>query len=76
MFDLAALGEMGVVPGWPGAAVAPPQPMLVQTRSVLDAYANNGGSYAEKVFPDCGHSPHIEDVPGFVAALEEHLASV
>jgi len=76
MFDLAALGEIGAIPGWPGAEVAPAQPMLVQTRSVLDAYANNGGRYVEKVFPECGHSPHIEDVPGFVAALEAHLAAV
>ena len=43
---------------------------------VLDAYANNGGRYVETVFADCGHSPHIEEVTGFVAALEAHLAGV
>jgi pimeloyl-ACP methyl ester carboxylesterase len=75
MFDLAALGAIGAVPGWPGPEVAPPQPMLVQIRSVLDAYASNGGRYTEQVFENCGHSPHIEDVPGFVAALEAHLTS-
>ena len=76
MFDLAQLGSMGAVPGWPGADVAPPQPMIAQSRSVFDTYAGNGGSYTEKVFDTCGHSPHIEDVDGFVAALQEHLESV
>ena len=43
MFDFGTLGELGAVPGWPGADVMPPQPMETQFRAVLDRYAGNGG---------------------------------
>ncbi len=66
-FDLAYLGSLGMVPGWPGADECPPQPMVGQTRVVLDRYADAGGSYREVVLPDCGHSPHVER-PAEVAA--------
>lgn len=59
-FDLAYLGQLGVVPGWPGEQTCPPQPMVSQTRAVLDRYAAAGGAYAEVVYPNCGHSPHVE----------------
>ncbi|TDO32998.1 alpha/beta hydrolase family protein [Paractinoplanes brasiliensis] len=60
LFDLAYLGSLGAVPGWPGAEVCPPQPMVGQTRAVLQRYAANGGSFREVVYDNCGHSPHIE----------------
>ncbi len=60
LFDLGFLGQLGAVPGWPGAEVYPPQPMKTQVRVVLEAYKANGGSYREVVLADCGHSPHIE----------------
>jgi pimeloyl-ACP methyl ester carboxylesterase len=60
LFDLAYLGQLGVVPGWPGADDCPPQPMVSQTRAVLERYAAAGGSYREVVYEACGHSPHIE----------------
>lgn len=59
-FDLGFLGQLGAVPGWPGADVYPPQPMVSQVRLVLDNYRSNGGQYSEVVLADCGHSPHIE----------------
>jgi pimeloyl-ACP methyl ester carboxylesterase len=62
-FDLAYLGQLGVVPGWPGAEACPPQPMVAQTRAVFERY----GPYREVVYPGCGHSPHIE-FPAEVAA--------
>ncbi|MCP4423083.1 MAG: alpha/beta hydrolase [Chloroflexi bacterium] len=65
MFDLAALGAMGAVPGWPGAEECPPQPMLAQTRAVLDSYQANGGSYQEKAIADSGHSPYIDQPEAF-----------
>ncbi|KAA3664492.1 MAG: alpha/beta hydrolase [Chloroflexi bacterium] len=65
MFDLAALGAMGAVPGWPGAEECPPQPMLAQTRAILDQYQANGGSYKEEVIADAGHSPFIEQPEAF-----------
>ena len=73
-FDLNFLGQLGAVPGWPGADVAPPQPMISQTRAVLDAYAANGGSYREVALEDCGHSPHLEHPDVVRAAILEHLS--
>ncbi|TYP86794.1 alpha/beta fold hydrolase [Blastococcus xanthinilyticus] len=72
-FDLAHLGQLGAVPGWPGEAVCPPQPMVAQTRAVLEEYAAAGGSYREVVLPGVGHSPHVERPQEFVVALLEHL---
>jgi pimeloyl-ACP methyl ester carboxylesterase len=72
-FDLAFLGSVGAVPGWPGADAFPPQPMVTQTRSVLDRYAATGGAYREVVFPGVGHSPHVERPLEFTVALLEHL---
>lgn len=58
--DFGYLGQLEMVPGWPGPEVYPPQPMVAQTRAVLDAYAAGGGTYREEVVPDCGHSPQVE----------------
>jgi pimeloyl-ACP methyl ester carboxylesterase len=73
VFDLAFLGSVGAVPGWPGDDAFPPQPMVTQTRSVLDRYAATGGAYREVVLPDVGHSPHVERPQEFAVALLEHL---
>ena len=67
MFDLATLGELGAVPGWPGAEVMPSQPMVAQTRAVLAAYAERGGDVREVVLDGIGHGIPLE-VPGRVAA--------
>ena len=68
-FDLAYLGSLGVVPGWPGESACPPQPMVGQTRAVLDRYAAAGGAYTEVVYEGCGHSPHVERPAEFAAEL-------
>jgi pimeloyl-ACP methyl ester carboxylesterase len=60
LFDFGFLGQLGAVPGWPGADVYPPQPMIAQVRAVFNNYQANGGQYREVILPDCGHSPHIE----------------
>jgi pimeloyl-ACP methyl ester carboxylesterase len=60
LFDFGYLGQLGAVPGWPGADVYPPQPMLGQLRALLNAYQAQGGQYREEVIANCGHSPHIE----------------
>jgi len=73
LFDFGTLGMLGAVPGWPGAEVFPPQPMVSQTRAVLDRYAANGGRYQEVVITDVGHSPHIEQPEAFMVALLSHL---
>jgi pimeloyl-ACP methyl ester carboxylesterase len=73
MFDFGTLGQMGFVPGWPGADVYPPQPMVSQMRDVLDKYAAKGGRYQEVVLADTAHSPHIEAPAAFNTALHAFL---
>jgi len=73
MFDIAALGKLGYVPGWPGDEVAPPQPMIQQTRDVLQKYAANGGSFAEHVILNTAHSPHIEKPEEFNALFHDFI---
>ncbi|MEM7721596.1 MAG: alpha/beta fold hydrolase [Pseudomonadota bacterium] len=75
MFDLGTLGQLGAVPGWPGAEVMPPQPMITQTRAALDSYAAKGGTYREEVLTDCGHSPYIEQPAAFNALLHTFITS-
>jgi pimeloyl-ACP methyl ester carboxylesterase len=74
LYDLAYLGSLGAVPGWPGPEACPPQPMVAQTRTVLDGYAAAGGRYREAVIEDSGHGPHIDQPERFLAALSDHLA--
>jgi pimeloyl-ACP methyl ester carboxylesterase len=71
LFDLAYLGQIGAVPGWPGAQTCPPQPMVGQMRMVLDHYREDGGAAHELVYAGVGHSPHIERPDEFAAALVE-----
>lgn len=71
MFDFGVLGELGLVPGWPGPQVFPAQPMVTQTRTVLDAYRQAGGDYREQILENCGHSPHIEHHDRTHALLED-----
>ena len=73
LLDFGYLGQIGVVPGWPGKEVYPPQPMISQTRAVLEAYTQNGGSYREEVIEDCGHSPHVEKPEKFRQVLFDFL---
>lgn len=73
LFDLNFLGQLGAVPGWPGAEAAPAQSMIAQTRNVLEAYAANGGHFTELTLAGCGHSPHIERPIEVHAALRTHF---
>jgi pimeloyl-ACP methyl ester carboxylesterase len=63
--DVGYLGSAGVIPGWPGADVFPPQPMVGQTRAVLRRTEAAGGTFTEEVFADCGHAPHLEQPDRF-----------
>jgi len=76
LYDLAYLGSLGVVPAWPGEQAWPPQPMLAQTRGVLDGYAAAGGRYREAVIDDAGHGPHLDQPERFLAELTRHLAAL
>ncbi len=67
------LGKLGFIPGWPGDGEYPPQPMVGQTRQVLEEYAAAGGSYREVVIPDAGHVPFIEKSAEFNHVFHEHI---
>ena len=75
LYDLAYLGSLGAVPGWPGEQTWPPQPRVTQTRAVLNGYAVAGGRYREAVIEDAGHGPHLDQPERFLAELTEHLAA-
>lgn len=72
--DPGVLGRMGLLPGWPGPEAYPPQPMVGQTRHVLERYAEAGGSFAEVVLAGSGHVPFLDDPAGFDRAFHAHLA--
>jgi pimeloyl-ACP methyl ester carboxylesterase len=68
-YDLNHLGALGVIPGWPGADVAPAQEMVSQTRDVLARYRAQGGEVTEVELDGAGHSPHLERPDEFRRAL-------
>ncbi|MFD8207600.1 alpha/beta fold hydrolase [Streptomyces sp. NPDC059695] len=72
MFDLAHLGAIGAVPGWDGT---PAQPMIAQTRYVLDRYAAAGGAVREVAVAGVGHAVHLERPEEFGKALLEVLSA-
>ncbi len=73
LLDFGTLGGMGFVPGWPGEEAFPSQPMISQTRAVLDEYAAAGGSYREEVLEGCGHTPHVEKPEEFRGLLLDFI---
>lgn len=72
-FDFGTLGKLGYVPGWPGEEVYPPQPMVGQTRSLLEKYKAQGGAFDEVVIADTGHTPYVEKPEEFMAAFGKLL---
>jgi pimeloyl-ACP methyl ester carboxylesterase len=74
--DPAMLGMMGLLPGWPGIDIYPPQPMISQTRFILDQYSQQGGRFEEVVIPNTGHVPYIEAPEEFNQPFHNHLQKV
>jgi pimeloyl-ACP methyl ester carboxylesterase len=74
--DPANLGRLGLIPGYPGPEVYPPQPMIGQTRAVLDRYSAAGGDYREVVIEGAAHVPFITTPEQYDEAfhtfLQEH----
>lgn len=60
LWEMGTLGQMGVIPGWPGENAFPPQPMVTQIRDVLERYADNGGRVEIEMMEGSGHGPHID----------------
>ncbi|WP_344397781.1 alpha/beta hydrolase [Actinomadura alba] len=69
LVDLGHLGALGHVPGWPGEEAFPAQPMVQQTRQVLDRY----GDHTEHVMAGAGHFPYIQRPAQFAQLLHGHL---
>ncbi|MEZ4859757.1 MAG: alpha/beta hydrolase [Caldilineaceae bacterium] len=59
-WEMGTLGQMGLIPGWPGAEVYPSQPMVSQIRTVLERYQAAGGHVQMEIFEGSGHGPHID----------------
>ena len=74
MFDLAMLGQLGAVPGWPGAKAMPPQPMAAQTRALLRRYAAAGGTTREVALEGVGHGIPVADPRAVADAVRAHLS--
>jgi hypothetical protein len=73
LFDLGTLGALDLVPGWPGADVHPSQPMVSQTRHILEQYQAKGGKFEEVVMADTAHSPYIEKPKEFMEIFTKIL---
>lgn len=74
--DIGYLGKLGLISGWPGEDVYPPQPMIRQTRTVLEKYASAGGSYREVVIEGAGHVPFLEKPDAFNSVFHSFLKEV
>lgn len=74
--DFGQLGAMGVVEGWPGADVFPPQPMVRQIREVLQRYAAAGGVVRTEIIDGAGHSPPLEKPAEWLAVVTDFLTTI
>jgi len=72
-YDFLFLGKIGAIPGYPGEDKMPPQPMVSQTRYVLNKYQENGGEYKEIIMHDAGHACFLEKEEEFVKILKENM---
>lgn len=74
MLEFGTLGAAGIVPGWPGAEVFPPQPMVTQIRDVLERYAAAGGLVRTEMFDGSGHGPHVDAAEHWLTVFLDFLA--
>ena len=71
--DVGYLGSLGIIPGWPGEEKYPPQPMIRQTRAVLEKYKAAGGFYEEVIVQNAAHIPFIEKPDDFNGVFHKFL---
>ncbi len=76
MLEMGQLGAAGAIPGWPGAQVYPPQPMVSQIREVLARYEAAGGSVRTEMFEGSGHGPILDAADRWLAVFTEFLRDV
>ena len=75
MWEMGSLGQMGIIPGWPGEEAFPPQPMVTQIRDVLERYGAGGGRVDMEMFESSGHGPHIDAADRWSGIFFDFLAS-
>jgi len=75
-WEMGTLGKMGLVPGWPGEEVFPPQPMVTQIRNVLQSYRELGGRVEMEMFEGSGHGPLFDAAERWRSVFFKFLASV
>lgn len=75
-WEMGTLGQLGAIPGWPGADVFPPQPMVSQIRAVLERYREAGGRAEMEIFEGSGHFPAIDAAERWSATFFGFLDSV
>lgn len=73
-WEMGTLGKMGIIPGWPGDEVFPPQMMVTQIRTVLQRYADQGGNVQMEMFDGSGHGPPFDAAQRFGEVLFKHIA--
>lgn len=76
LYDMGNLGQLGVIPDYPGQDVYPIQPMVSQFRWFLERYREGGGTAQEVVIEGAGHSPHIDHPDEFQAAFFGFLTNL
>lgn len=64
-------GDATASPHWPGATAYPPQPMIAQTRAVLQRY----GNAHEEAFDGAGHGPHLDSADCWLEVFTAFLAT-
>jgi pimeloyl-ACP methyl ester carboxylesterase len=74
-WEMGTLGKMGVVPGWPGEEVFPPQLMVTQIRTVLERYREAGGPVQMEMFEGSGHGPLFDAAERWSKLFFEFLAT-
>jgi len=74
-WDTGNLGKLGVLPGWPGPNIFPPQLMASQIRNVLKQYEVQGGKVKIEIFEGSGHGPLFDASEHFCDVFYSHLAS-
>jgi len=75
-WEMGTLGQLGVIPGWPGPEVFPPQPMVAQIRAVLERYAAAGGRVETELFEGSGHCPAFDERERWSARFFGFMESV
>jgi hypothetical protein len=76
MFDVGVLGAMDALPDWPGDDAHPAQPMVGQTRAVLERYAARGGNVREEVIAGSSHGPFIDHLDACAALIYGFITGI